>query len=60
VYVNHNDPQDTALGIIKVLSLNHKDYKEISIKLRERIVSNFSFKNRKEKIKKIISELNQE
>jgi glycosyltransferase involved in cell wall biosynthesis len=54
VYVDHNDPNDVAKGILKILKLNQEEYNELGKQLRRRVQQNFSYEKRKEEIKKII------
>lgn len=54
VYVDQNDPNDVAKGILKILKLTREEYNELGEQLRRRVLQNFSYEKRKEEIKKII------
>jgi glycosyltransferase involved in cell wall biosynthesis len=55
VYVDHNDPDSVAAGIVDVLKLSPLEYKVKSNVLRNHIQENFSYIKRRDKIEKIIN-----
>ncbi len=57
VYVDHNDPESVAAGIINLLKNSEEELHEFSLKARKRIVDNYSYGNRKTKIQQIISDM---
>lgn len=57
VYVNHNDPESVAAGIISLLKKSKKERCEMGLKARSRIIENFSYEQRKESIKQIIENI---
>lgn len=57
IYVNHNDPEDVARGILKVLNLSMDERSNLGEKLRKKIIDNFTFAKRKEKIEQIIKNI---
>ena len=57
IYVNQNNPNDVAMGIIKCLNMSDEEREILGCKLRNRIVSQFSFEKRKEVIKNIIDSI---
>lgn len=57
IYVNNNDPNSLANAIIKLLGKSKNELQEIGFSSRSRIVENFSYEKRREKIKQIIKEL---
>lgn len=59
VFVDHNDPNAVAEGIIEILAKDEKEYNDIGNKARNRVIQYFSYEHRKKSIEKIISELTQ-
>ena len=57
IYVDHNDPNAVANGIIDLLNKNETERFNLGLKARRRIVENFTYEQRKENIKQIISAL---
>jgi glycosyltransferase involved in cell wall biosynthesis len=57
VFVDHNDVNSISDGIISFLKLNNKDVTQIGEKSRNRILENFSYQDRKNKIEKILNNL---
>lgn len=56
-YVNHNDYKDVANGILKILDMNKEDRNIIEKKMRDRIVTHFSYEKRKAKISDVINSI---
>lgn len=54
-YVNNNDPWSVALGIEKILKMKQNQLNTLSQILRMRIIQEFSYENRKNSIRNIIS-----
>lgn len=57
IYVDNNNPQSVADGILSILKTPASQNNETGLKLRQRIVENFSYFQRKELIKNIIANL---
>jgi glycosyltransferase involved in cell wall biosynthesis len=57
VYVDHNDPNSVAEGIIKTLAYKANEYEIKGAALRDRIVEYFSYDLRKGKVESIIKQL---
>jgi glycosyltransferase involved in cell wall biosynthesis len=56
-YVDHNDPDSVATGIIGLLDKTDEERTELGLKSRQRIIEKFSCKQRKEAIRQIINNL---
>ncbi len=56
-YVDHNDSESVAAGIIGLLNKSEKELREYGFKTRKRIVDNYSYENRKTKIQQIINDM---
>jgi glycosyltransferase involved in cell wall biosynthesis len=56
-FVDHNNPESVAAGIIEVLKKTDEEITEIGLKSRDRIINNFSYEQRKKSIKEIIEEI---
>jgi glycosyltransferase involved in cell wall biosynthesis len=54
VYVDNNNPMDIANGILSLMNYSDKETTDLGIKLRERILNNFSIEHRKNKLIQII------
>ena len=59
IFVDHNDPKSVANGIIGLLRLPEKERDKIGLNGRARIVNNFTYEARKERIEEIIKTLDQ-
>jgi len=57
IFVDHNDVNSIAHGIISFLKLNNSDMIEIGEKSRNRILEKFSYENRKNIIEKILNNI---
>lgn len=58
VYVDHNDCESVASGIIDLLEISDKELHDFGFKARNRIVDNYSYENRKAKIQYIVAHMN--
>lgn len=54
IYVDHNDPKSVAAGIINLLRKSEAERQEVGLKVRSRIVENFSYERRKKLLQQII------
>jgi glycosyltransferase involved in cell wall biosynthesis len=57
LYVDHNSPESVANGILEFLKMEQSVIKEIGLNMRARVIDNFSYSKRKEKITEIIKSL---
>jgi glycosyltransferase involved in cell wall biosynthesis len=57
IFVDHNDVNSIANGIISFLKLNKSEMTQIGEKSRNRILENFSYENRKNKIEIILNNI---
>jgi glycosyltransferase involved in cell wall biosynthesis len=57
VFVNHNNPESIAAGIIDSLKRNDEEIYETGLKARNRIVENFSYEKRRKSIQELIREI---
>lgn len=57
VFVNHNDPQSVAAGIVDLLAKTEQECQAIGAQARARIAEHFSYENRKAAIQKVIAEI---
>ena len=58
LFVDHNDHVSVARGIISILNKKDNEIEKIGRASRKRIIDQFSYEIRKEKIKRIIDDLN--
>jgi len=56
-FVDHNNPESVAAGIIEILKKTDGEITEIGLKSRNRIINNFSYDQRKKSIREIIEEI---
>ncbi len=54
VYVDHDDPQSVADGVISILKMNPEALKELGDRSRKRILASFSYTRRRDSIEKIL------
>jgi len=57
VFVDHNDPQSVAAGIVGLLSKTEQERRRIGTEARARIVEHYSYENRGAAIRRVIEEL---
>ena len=57
IYVNHNNSESVASGIISLLRKNEAECREIGLRARKRIVNKFSYEQRKKSIKQTIENI---
>ena len=57
VFVNHNDPQSVATGIISLLARTEDDRHRIGTELRARILEHYSYEKRRAAIEQVIAGL---
>lgn len=57
VFVDHNDPQSVAAGILDLLSRSDAELRHIGNRARARIVEHFSYETRKRAIQRIIEDI---
>lgn len=57
VFVDHNDPQSVAAGIVGLLSKTEQERHRIGTEARARIVEHYSYENRRAAIQQVIEEL---
>lgn len=57
VFVDHNDPQSVATGIVSLLSKSEQEREAIGVEARTRIVEHFSYEHRRAAIQRVIEGL---
>lgn len=57
VFVDHNDPQSVAAGIVSLLAKSEEDRRGIGTELRARIVEHYSYEKRRAAIEQVIADL---
>ena len=57
IYVDHNNPESVADGIISVLQMKEEDFVRTGNQSRERVISYFSYEQRRSLIKSLISDV---
>jgi len=57
IYVDHNNPESVADGIISVLQMKEEDFIRTGNQSRERVISYFSYEQRRSLIKSLISDV---
>jgi glycosyltransferase involved in cell wall biosynthesis len=55
VYVDHNNAQSVASGIISILNMDESQHSDFGKNGRQRIIDNFTYEKRKESIHQIVS-----
>lgn len=57
IFVDHNDPQSVAAGIVSLLAESQQERQAIGAQARARIVEHFSYENRRAAIRRVIEGL---
>jgi glycosyltransferase involved in cell wall biosynthesis len=57
VFVNHNDPQSVAAGIVSLLAKTEQERHAIGVQARARIIGHYSYEKRRAAIQQVIEDL---